>query len=335
MRMTVPRTVLWTLVAGVLLVFQGTAAAQETAELTDHYPAVEDDCGCCLNDVQWSYSLTQAVGFGTGLALPLTLTPANTTVFGDFQDDFEFLTIASVRRQVTLDADTTFTTGLGYYQNLHPQLEQLDLQAPSASAQLARKLSDRTVAALDYSYSYYFLSGSTFVTQHRVDLSLLSRLNDQWDWKVSGGYADANFQISPLVNSDNYSARAELIRYLNDDRTSYLTGGYAYGRSNAVLDAFGYDVNSVFAGFQTKLDELHTLSMISSYGNYQFRGVDPFEPGSVVREDDLFSSNVTLSRSLSEAWTLFGSYSYLNSDSNVTRQGYHTNLALLGVTFSR
>lgn len=328
-----------------------------------------DGCGDC----PWSFTFTQTVDYGTNLALPLSLTPANTIVapvtnvlnrnildanmanalgIGDellggiatpnvgvvpiFEDDFQFQTTAGLTNRREVGENGTFTLGYTYYQSLHPQFDEIDLNSHVGTAQYAHRLTDRLVSTVDYSYSYYFLSDSTFVTQNRGGTGLLFRQNERWDWQIRGDYADANFRRARFLNSDNYSARAEAIRYLRGGRDDYLTFGYATGYSDAEFRGFSYQVNNVFVGgrwlFGADLRNIYTTTL--SYGSYDFLGTDPIDVG-VERRDDLFTYNSTVARQLSDAWTVFASYTYLDSDSNVLRQMYSSDLISLGVTFVR
>lgn len=307
--------------------------------------ACDDACcqDCCdsgllsmLDSDDWNLVVTQTVGYGTGLALPITLTPNNGAV-GNFADDFEFLTNAALQRRYQLDEDTTFLAGIGYYQSLHPEAHQIDLMTPSAQAQLARKFGEDAIGAVDYSYQYYFLDGSSYVSQNRIETSWLQRWSESWDWKIAGGYANADFrQPNDFLDSDNFFARLELLRYLDEERRNYLTTGYAYGRSNAALSGFSYDVNNIFVGgnWRMNYDSRDNFALTAAYADYNFLGPDPFVPA-ILREDRIFAAAAVYTRTWSPRWSGFGSYTYLNSDSNVARQVYHTNLVSLGVTYSR
>jgi hypothetical protein len=307
----------------------------------------------------WTVTFTQTVDYGTNLALPITLTPANTLVsptsdptnigiidsigllnpadplIPDFEDDFQFQTSASAVRTWNIDNDSTFSAGYGYYQNLHPDVQELDLMSHSALANYSRRLSDRTVGSLDYSYVYYFLDNDSFVSQSTVTPSLLMRYNSRWDLKGSVSYANANFKRASFLSSDNYAATGEAMRYLNSRRTDYLRFGSGYGYSNAVDDGFTYHVPNVFAGarwlFGNSLE--NEFSMVGAYYYYRFQDVDPIED-TIRRRDNIYSVNPVLSRTLNENVRVFASYTYYNSDSNILRQLYDQSLVSLGMTCS-
>jgi hypothetical protein len=300
----------------------------------DLEPSACEGCGdaayTCLDP--WSFAFLQTVEYGTSLALPIALTPQN-VVTPVFRDDFQFQTTARLQRQWALAADESFIVGTGYYQNLHPQVNQLDLISPSAFAQYNRRLSDRTIGSLDYNYSYYFLNGDSFINQNRVGGSVLVRENDWWDWKVRADYSNANFRTTDLLDSDNYSGQIEFIRYASSDRTNYFTAGYGAGISNAALDGFSYRLHSVFLGNRWALDEcnLDDFRLIAAFSIYDFDGPDPIQVP-ILRHDEIFTINATYTRTLTDYWKSFASYTYLNSDSNVVRQLYHQNVVALGVS---
>jgi hypothetical protein len=301
----------------------------------------------------WVFTFTQTVDYGTNLALPISLTPLNTPVgplsdptasgiidsiglldpldppVARFEDDFQFQTTAGAVRNWNLDDDSSFSAGYSYYQNLHPEVESLDLMSHTALANYSRRVSDDAILGLDYNYVYYFLDGSSFVSQNTVTPTLLMRWNDRWDVKGTCSYGNANFRDTPFINSDNYAATLEGLRYVDAARRSFLTFGSGYGYSNAFDDSFSYNVPNVFVGGQWYLpDERWQFSIVGSYYLYRFQGVDPIE--TERREDDIYSINPILYRTINEHMQLFASYTYYNSDSNIERQDYDQSLISLG-----
>jgi hypothetical protein len=305
----------------------------------------------------WTVTFTQTVDYGTNLALPISLTPANTLVspvsdpfnigildsigllnpadplLPDFEDDFQFQTSASAVRTWVIDDESTFSAGYGYYQNLHPDVEELDLMSHSALANYSRRLSDRTVGAIDYGYVYYLLDDESFVAQSTIMPSLLVRYNRRWDLKATASYGNANFKEATFLSSDNYAATGEGLRYLDRARNNYLRFGSGYGYSNAVEDGFTYHVPNVYIGGRWLFgDSLQNeFSIAGAYYNYRFQDEDPIET-TVRRRDDIYSVNPILSRTLNENVKVFASYNYYNSDSNILRQLYDQNVVSLGMT---
>jgi hypothetical protein len=321
----------------------------------------------------WRFTFTQTADYGTNLTLPITLTPANTIiaplgntaaagilnpalidqlglsdVFGLtggvvpntpavalFQDDYQFQTSVGLQYRTSVGTAGSVSVGYGYYQNLHPALEQIDQNSHTASFQYAHRLSETVVGAIDYAYVYYLLAGDLFVTQNQVNLTLSWRQNELWSWQVIGGYGDANFRPTPFLNSDNYSGKLEAIRYL-EDPNDYLTFGYAAGYSDAIFRGFAYQVSNVYASGRWLFGEtnLNELRATAAYGIYDFFGTDPIDVG-VERQDRILTLNLLLGRALSDRWTLFGSYTWLDSQSNVVRQTYDSSLISAGVTYVR
>src|SRR5688572_12385687 len=238
---------------------------------------------CCP---QWSFLFTQTADYGTSLALPITLTPANTLIapLGNlgaaqiidlpllndlglldnlglipgpvadvpaqavFDDDFQFQTIANLTRTSAVGDAGTFAAGYTYYQSLHPDLKPLDIYSHTATLQYAHQLTDYRLVGGDYNYSYYYLDGNSFVSQNRLGAFWLEHLSDRWAAHIRGDYSDANFRTFEFLNSDNYSAKFEAIRYLAGDPNDYLTFGYSAGYSDAIARSFSYQVNNFYVG---------------------------------------------------------------------------------------
>ena len=136
------------------------------------------------------------------------------------------------------------TASYTYYQNLHPDVKQLDLMSHTPSVQYALKLTDRITTATYYNYAYYFLSGSSFVTQNRIGSLTTFRANDRWDLTGGTNYANANFRGAAFLNSDNYAGTLEATRYTDEARNNYVKVGYGAGYSDAALSGFTYMVNN-------------------------------------------------------------------------------------------
>lgn len=290
--------------------------------------------GCCSQDDDfkpWSFTFTQTVDYVTNLALPITLTPAN-TVFSPFQDDMQFQTTARLQRTWRRD-DETFAAAYGFYQSLHPEVHELDLLSNTVYLTYSRQVNSDLVIGADASYAYYLLDGVSFVSQNQAGVSAQRRVNDRWDAKAQLDYAYLNFRGSEALNSHNYSGQLETVRYVNDARTDYWGAGYGAAYSDANNEGFSYLLNNVFltGRFALGQEEKLVFQPLASYGFYNFQAADPLQVGT-VRRDELFTAGGSLSRTLSDRWSVFGSYTYLNSDSNVIRQLYHQNVISLGIT---
>jgi hypothetical protein len=350
----------WAAVVGWTL-FPSAVFAEEadsvipTGFLSGH--GCDGSVGCGDMVDPWSVTFTQTVDYGTNLALPLSLTPANTLVaplsdlsqvgildsigllnpadplVPDFQDDFQFQTAANVTRSWAFGDDSSFSAGYGYYQNLHPNVEELDLMSHAALAQYSRQLRERLVGSINYQYVYYFLDDVSFVSQSTVTPNLLWRYSDRWDIKTTASYGNASFRNTPFLSSDNYAATGEAIWYTSEARINYLSLGSGYGYSNAVDDAFSYHVPSIYSVGRWYFGDRrqYDLLVTASYADYRFVATDPVELG-VRREDHIYSFNPILSRTLNENVKLFASYFYYNSDSNLIRQLYDQNVVSLGIT---
>jgi hypothetical protein len=302
----------------------------------------------------WNFNFSQTVDYGTNLALPISLTPLNTPVgplsdpsisgivdsigllnpldplVARFRDDWQFQTNAGAVRNWNLSDDSSFSAGYDFYQSLHPRVEELDLMSHSALANYSRRVSDDTIVGVDYQYVYYFLDGSSFVSQNTVTPTLQTRWNDRVDLKGTVSYGNANFRQTDFLNSDNYAATAEMYYYTDAARSNYLTMGGGYGYSNAFDDSFSYHVPNVFVGAAWWFGDSrrNQFEIIASYYDYDFQGVDPVEE--IPREDNIYSLTPIVTRTINDTLRLFASYTYYSSDSTIARQDYDSSLVSFG-----
>ena len=352
-------------------------AAQAAVQAYDAVQAPYGSCAEALCDYgcykPWQFNFSQTAGYGTNLALPISLTPANTLITSPavpggptlltlpvvgnlglldnlglapgpianqpttpfFKDDFRFQTDMGLQNTQQLSNGALWTNGYSFYQTLHPSVEQLNLQAHTLKSAYSQQVSDRVVATADYYYSYYYLNGDSFVSQNQLGGALLFRANDQWDYQVRAQYLNANFRPAPFLNSDTYLTKLEAIRYLGNTRTNYLNGGYSFAFSDAASRAFTYQVNGIYIGGRWLYgDELRNEFKITfTYGSYDFYGLDPID--NVFRQDNIYILQTYLGRRLNDNWTLFGNYTYYNSVSNVVRQDYDSSLVSIGLAYLR
>jgi hypothetical protein len=319
----------------------------------------------------WTVSLTQTADYGTNLTLPIGLTPANTLVqavgvppsildlnqagalgilnilgfpgppgpppptTGFFPDDFQYQTTAGLSYQRAVGRYGTLTAAYSYYQNLHPDVKQLDLQSHTPTVQLAVQLTERVVATSYYTYSYYFLDGNSYVNQNRTGTFLTFMPNQAWDLTLRGDYNHANFQPAPFLNSDNYAGTIEATRYLRGARNDYLRVGFGSGYSDAEFRGFSYQLTNVYAQSRKLFGagNQFELRLLGSYGIYNFFGTDPLE--NVVRDDRILTGNIYVGRTFKNCWQVFGSYTYLDSFSTVNRQLYDSSVTSVGLTYTR
>lgn len=330
-----------------------------------------DDCYC--GDSPWTLYFTQTADYGTSLALPFNLSPANTLVaplgnvdaadlLGNnlagnlgilddlgvlpgpiannpsvpvFEDDMQFQTTVGGQYQRQIDYDSTLTANMAYYQSLHPDLEQLDLRSLTGSLQYERTLSDRLTATIDYLYAYYWLQQTSYVSQNRVGGSVSYLVNDDWTWTVRGNFTDSDFRSASFLDAEYASASIEATRYLYGSQDDYVTMGYTYGDWQAAAPAFSYLGNGLYATGRWIYGDCNEkeLRLTGNYGVYRFGAVDPLDM--VTRRDEIWSAQAYMGRWISDETQLFASYTYLDSDSSVVRQLYDSSVISLGVTITR
>jgi hypothetical protein len=329
-------------------------------------------CGNTTTTKPWTVFATQTADYGTNLTLPIGLTPANTLlgfpgdpssaniltdtqaallgVLGNlglapvppgptpqafFPNDFQFQTTAGAQYQKAIGENGTLTASYTYYQNLHPTVEQLNLQSHTPTIQYAHKLNDRLVSTSYYTYTYYFLDGQSYVDQNRTGTGLTYSPNQRWALSTRFDFNHANFQPAPFINSNNYAGVFEATRFYGDGTNNYIRVGYGAGYSDAQLRGYSYQINNVY-GIWRRLfgtSNLNEIRITGTYGLYNFFGTDPF--AGIARDDRIYSLSFFLGRNVTKHLQLFASYTYLNSDSNVVRQEYDSSLTSIGASFSR
>jgi hypothetical protein len=276
---------------------------------------------------RWLISVAQTTDYVTNLALPFTITPNNATVR---QNDAQFQTNVFAQYLLAADEKQSLSTYFNYYQSLHPSAQQIDLWAYTAGARYARILTDRVTGLLDYNYTYYILNHQSLVSTNRVGPSLLVRGKCNSLWQMSYYYSDNNFRLDPNQTSTGHLAQIQRIKYLQNPG-SYVFGGYAYGRNSAVLNSWSYDLNYAFGGYATLFGccKRNQLFLFGSYGSYNFQGPDVIQT-TTIRHDNIYTLQARVSRNITPHLSIFFNYLYYNSQSNVDRQTFQSNLYSFG-----
>ena len=280
----------------------------------------------------WQVTFTQTADYVTNLALPFALTPNNPSTF---RDDFQFQTGAGVRygwEQAPLDG---FNVGYNFYQSLHAEVQEVDLLAHLVQAEYHWQHSERCRAALTYNYGYWFVDGASFVSQNRGGFNFLFQRNTFWDWKLGYEYADGNYRRDAALDSDGHHVRLEFVRYLDENRANHFTAGYLYNQSSARVDAYSYHGHGGFCNLHWLIggSPADQLDLMASYSAYDFEDFDLVEPA-LARRDRIGSLTARLTRKISADANLFAQYRYYNSDSNVARQNYQSDLVSVGLNLT-
>ena len=110
--------------------------------------------------------------------------------------------------------------------------------------------------------------------------------------------------------------------------------GYGSGYSDAQNNGFSYRVNNLYGmlRFLYGSGNKNELRFNGSYGFYDFVGNDPIQQN-LRRADNIWTTGIYYGRNLTDHVQLFAQYTFLNSNSNVSRQLYNSDLVSVGLTY--
>jgi hypothetical protein len=278
---------------------------------------------------RWAVTASQTADYVTNLALPFALTPNNAAVL---RNDAQFQTLANVQYRLLGDLKNNLSTSYNYYQSVHPVIRQLDLASHTVVSRYTRTWTEKSKGAIEHEYSFFYLQGASFVSRNRVGARWLTSPSTRGDWQFSYDLSRNEFRIDPSLTSWANSAKLEYIYYLGNNRNNFLTSGYAFGRNDANLSSWSYNVNNIFMSGRWLYgpQNRNELILLGSYGNYQFDGNDVIQT-TTRRHDDIYTISGKLGRKLNNHWQTFGQYTYYNANSNVIRQNYYSSLFSIGV----
>lgn len=278
---------------------------------------------------RWFFSVAQTADYVTNLALPLFVTPSN--VVATLQDDYQFQTNAYAQYRIFGNQKHSLTTGFNYYQSLHPKVEQLDLFAFSSLTQYARVINDRLTAFANYTYSYYFLDNDSLLSRNGFGSGFTLRTRPRTYWTVASTLGDNYYFLDPSQTSTSYFIQLQRLQYIACSNWYWLAS-YAYGHNDARFNAWSYNVHSVSLGTGVNFGRClkNNLTFVGNYGTYDFLGVNTPLGDTEAREDDIWSMTTRWSRALGPHSTIFAQWTYFNSNSNIARQNFVSDLYSIG-----
>ena len=204
-----------------------------------------------------------------------------TTGLGDFAGTLE----ASIEAQVLQDERLGIAVGYDFFQSLHQDLKEFDLQSNEAHIQFYGFL-DVLQPVLAYAYRRESYGGADYMASHLVDLDLTF-----CPWRhtcgfLGGEFEHRRFDPTPERDSDRYS--------LLVGQQTFLWGGLAAFSltwepqwQGATGDAFNYGAQIVRGGITVFLDRWRKGLLVGASYEFESRDYDERRdlPGFARRDD--------------------------------------------------
>ena len=227
----------------------------------------------------------------------------------------------------------TATAGYQFYQSVHVNLEDYNVQQHTLSLSTHAALSENATAGLAYSFAYSTVGALHYSTTHQLTPSLDLKLSSGSLTQVHLGFASRRFfnEDAFPTNSDRnvMNSSAGLTHTIQIAKGTGISAGYTYDRdSDAASDVWRSTGNKGAVSFQSDLGPV-TLYGSASYIDRQYDAsastIDP------KRHDKTQNYLFGLARDLTKAVRLNLSDDYTYNNSNLAAYEYKRNIVGLFV----
>lgn len=243
------------------------------------------------------------------------------------------------RARVGLDVydknDTSLTARYSFFQSLHEDLTDFDLQIHGFSVRGKTKLG-RANLGTTYRYDNISLGGSKFQDVHtiRPDIGLL--IARKTYLTASYEFRKQSFDSLTLLERDaeRHSIAAKVFFLLGKGKN--ITTGYTLSRHNARNDAFTYWGHTADVGLKLPLDEGARPKIFRLRYRYRQKDFSAITPSiGEVRGDKRHTARAILELPFGQQFEGNIEYKYINAISNLAVVDYqsHTVRASLGWSF--
>lgn len=228
---------------------------------------------------------------------------------------------------------------VGYHGNAHFDLHEFDLQYPSASLWLDRRIDERSFVRLQpyggYAWidgdPYVALGGGTLSYHHDYEKYGAGRLFTQISYQnylYETGLVPLGVDPNDLDRDGWYFLTGYDHAYALTDKTG-LRGGLAFGSYESEGSDYSHLSYGGHVGLRQNLPFKLILDLEAAYAYEPYRRASSYNPvpkKGPDRRDNIYATRVALERSLTEWLSVTGQWRYYDSDSNTRVFNYDRHI---------
>lgn len=196
------------------------------------------------------------------------LDPDNPVIPGQKQADWRFLATLNGKYRFADARKTTADAGYSFYQSLHADLEDFNVQQHGVKLSGRYEATEKTRFDLRYGFTSALVGGDKYSAVHRIVPAASFSFFPESITDFFYAYEAKKFYDSDLFpansgrNGNNNAAGVSHTIILG--RQSAVTAGYVYERDSTDRDFWNYTGNKGFVRFQARLSTLK-VSLSASY----------------------------------------------------------------------
>ncbi len=231
------------------------------------------------------------------------------------------------------------SAGYGLYQSLHSKLSDFNVTQSLFTVAASYQLSPSLKLGAAYLMEYALVGGNGYYGAHGVTPSLTISESDGLTTVIEYRYRRSHFIDSDLfqgnadrTGSNNSFGIMQTVRF--GPRVSGRIG-YAHDNDATRKDFWDYRGDRVFAGATINAVKDVSIDLSGEYYHKKYQGPDPLSETGERRKDDIYTAVVSISKRLSERFTISLVQQYTSNGSNVAAYDYKRSLTslLLGARF--
>jgi hypothetical protein len=225
--------------------------------------------------------------------------------------------------------------GYNLYQSLHSRLDDFNISYHLLDLKGSYTISPLLAVKGDYSFEYVFVgweSGHGYDYAHAVSPSLVISEGKGLYTTVEYRYRYRYFMDSSLFpsNSDRTGTN-HLVGITQDMPFKFILTkiGYSYDRDLTKKSYWDYNGHKGFIDFRISLPYRILLDLYGEYYNRNYDGIDPFT--GTKRKDNVYTYSASLTKELTDIFSITVGQLYIDSDSNITAYDYKRAITSLFV----
>ena len=235
------------------------------------------------------------------------------------------------------DAKTNLWVDCRYISQYYSDMSDYDLQYVEPGLRAGFKLSDRFVANLRTSYSHAWVGAENYDEDYGIGADIIFI---QTDWaNVSLGYkirrAEYFYNINnSALDRDGITNAVQLVQNAKIPRTQLsISAGYRRSWINSDGSDYDYNNDTVFLSAWHPFILDSKIRATASYGYSDYRNPNSRSDRSEKRKDGRIRVYAAISKEIFKNLTIFGSYRFINNDSNLSTFEYARHTYTAGATY--
>lgn len=247
--------------------------------------------------------------------------PDNTPLPQGISGKSDWVGVLYLKGQYDLLKTNNFRGSANYsiYQSLHARLSDFNITQQVAGLDTEYKLSPAVALKGTYAFEYVLVGGNQYDFMHTLTPAIVFSYGRGFSTTLSYSYSKFHFSDSDLFtdNSDRtgFNNRGAITEFMPLTGFLDVSAGYAMDKDNTSKDFWAYTGNKGFAVLAFRLCRSLSADLYGEYYHRDYEGISPFS--GTRRSDNVQTYSLTLTKRLSDTFSLVVGQAYIHNQSNI------------------